>query len=695
MAFWRPGAIICNVFSACAGLDRSPDAVDHADVRFNGNSVRVRTLLRLLAALIVVSTVGTAWAETPMHGLSMYGDLKYPPGFKHFDYVNPNAPKGGLLRLSDIGTFDSLNPYILKGVAANTEQVFETLLVPSADEPFSEYGLIAESVEVPADRSWVIFNLRPEARFQDGSPITAEDVVFSFDILRTKGHPQLRFYYSAIAKAEILGPLRVKFTFVAGENRELPLIVGEMPIFSKAYWQTRDFEKTTLEPPLGSGPYKVESVDPGRSITLKRVENYWGANLGVNVGRFNFDRIRTDYYRDATVALEAFKAGQFDLRIENVSKYWATAYDVPAVQQGLIKKENIPNSRSTGMQAFAFNVRRPIFGDPKVREALDYAFDYEWTNRNLFYGAYTRTESFFSNSELASRGLPEGKELAALQPFHDRLPPELFTTPYGEPTTDGNGNVRPNLLKALDLLGQAGWHVDKDKLINDAGQPMRFEILLYDASFQRIVLPFVRNLKRIGIEATVRNVDVSQYQNRVNAFDFDMIIMSWGESLSPGNEQSNFWTSQAADTQGSRNVVGIRNPVVDALVGEVISAPDRKSLVARTRALDRVLLWNHYVIPQWHLVADRVAYWNKLNQPEGTPTRGFQIDTWWIDPAKERAVASKIAEVAAQAPPEALPPAGTEPKTETPRKPTEWWRWVMVTFIMAVAIWRWQRRRGR
>ena len=695
MVLWRQGANICNAISARAGLDRGPDAVDHASVRFNGNSVRVRILLRLLAALIVVSTVGTVRAETPTHGLSMYGDLKYPLGFKHFDYVNPTAPKGGLLRLSDIGTFDSLTPYILKGVAANTEQVFETLLVPSADEPFSEYGLIAESVEVPADRSWVIFNLRPEARFQDGSPITAEDVVFSFDTLRTKGHPQLRFYYSAIAKAEILAPLRVKFTFVPGENRELPLIVGEMPIFSKAYWQTRDFEKTTLEPPLGSGPYKIEAVDPGRSITLKRVENYWGANLGVNVGRFNFDRIRTDYYRDATVALEAFKAGQFDLRIENVSKYWATAYDVPAVQQGLIKKENIPNSRSTGMQAFAFNVRRPIFADPKVREALDYAFDYEWTNRNLFYGAYTRTESFFSNSELASRGLPEGKELAALQPFRDRLPPEMFTTPYREPTTDGNGNVRPNLLKALDLLGQAGWHVDKDKLINDAGQPMRFEILLYDASFQRIVLPFVRNLKRIGIEATVRNVDVSQYQNRVNAFDFDMIIMSWGESLSPGNEQSNFWTSQAADTQGSRNVVGIRNPVVDALVGGVIAAPDRESLVARTRALDRVLLWNHYVIPQWHLVADRVAYWNKLNQPEVTPTRGFQIDTWWIDPAKERAVASKIAEVTAQAPPTTSPQAGTEPKAEPPRKSTEWWRWVMVTFIMAVAIWRWQRRRGR
>lgn len=660
--------------------------------------LRVRIFFCSLVSIVFALTVGPACAETPTHGLSMYGDLKYPPDFKHFDYVNPNAPKGGLLRLSDIGTFDSLNPFILKGVSADTTQTFDTLLTPAADEPFSEYGLVAESVEVPPDRSWVIFNLRPEARFHDGSPITAEDVVFSFNILRTKGAPQLRFYYSAVDKAEVLAPLRVKFTFKAGENRELPMIVGEMPIFSKAYWQTRDFEKTTLEPPLGSGPYEVEAVDPGRSITLKRVANYWGARLPVNVGRFNFGRIRTDYYRDATVALEAFKAGQFDFRAENIAKNWATAYDTPAVQEGLIRKENIPNSRSTGMQAFAYNTRRAIFADIRVREALDYAFDFEWTNKNLFYGAYTRTESYFSNSELASRGVPTGKELAVLEPFRDKLPPKLFTTPYREPKTDGDGNVRPNLLKALDLLGQAGWHVSKDKLVDDKGRQMQFEILLYDPSFERVVLPFVHNLKRIGIDASVRIVDVSQYQNRVNDYDFDMMIMSWGESLSPGNEQRNFWTSQAADTPGSRNVVGIHNPVVDALVDEIIAAPDRESLVARTRALDRVLLWGHYVIPQWHLVADRVAYWNKLVRPAVTPTRGYQLDAWWIDSAKERVLSSKISETPGNA-----PAAGTQPKgaatgkAETPPKAsenpwTQWWRWAMAGIVMALAIYRWQRR---
>jgi microcin C transport system substrate-binding protein len=673
--------------------------VDH-DRPIQPNPVRVRALssLFLAAALLVALSVASARAETPAHGLAMHGDLKYPPGFQHFDYVNPNAPKGGLLRLSDLGTFDSLNPYILKGVAANTEQVFETLLASSADEPFSEYGLIAESVEVPADRSWVIFNLRPEARFHDGSPITADDVVFSFDILRAKGHPQLRFYYSAVAKAEAEGPRRVKFTFVPGENRELPLIIGQMPILSKAYWQTREFDKTTLEPPLGSGPYRVESVDPGRSITLKRVEDYWGAKLAVNVGRYNFDRIRTDYYRDGTVALEAFKAGQFDLRMENVSKYWATAYDIPAVNQGLIKKEDIPNGRSTGMQSFAFNARRALFADKRVREALDYAFDFEWTNRNLFYGAYTRTESYFSNSELASTGLPQGQELAVLEPFRDRLAPEVFTTPFTAPKTDGNGNVRPNLLKALDILGQAGWHVAADKLVNDAGQPFKFEILLYDPSFERIVLPFVRNLKRIGIDASLRVVDVSQYQNRVRDFDFDMIIMSWGESLSPGNEQRNFWTSRAAETPGSRNVVGIKDPVVDALVDMVVAAPDREALVARTRALDRTLLWGHYVIPQWHLTTDRVAYWNKLSRPAVTPTRGVEVDAWWIDPNKEQVLNARIPEVAIQPPPNAAaaetPTADAPPSEPVEAKP-EWWRWAMVAAVLALAIWRWQRRRKR
>jgi microcin C transport system substrate-binding protein len=675
--------------------------VDHDPARSNGNPVRVRALSSLLAILLVALTVGHAGAATPQHGIAMHGDLKYPPDFKHFDYVNPDAPKGGLIKLAGIGTFDSLNPYILRGVpAAAAAQLYDTLLTPAMDEPFSEYGLIAESIEVPDDRSWAIFNLRPEAKFNDGSPITADDVVFSLNILKTKGHPQLRFYYSAVAKVEALGPRRVKFTFAPGENREMPLIIGEMPIFSKAYWEGRDFEKTSLDPPLGSGPYTVEAVDPGRSITLKRVANYWGADLPVNVGRFNFDRMRTDYYRDSTVALEAFKAGQYDFRMENSAKNWATGYDSPALNQGLIKKESIPNSRPQGMQAYAFNIRRPIFADPRVREALDYAFDFEWTNRTLFYGAYTRTESYFSNSELASSGLPQGAELAALEPFRDRLPPEVFTTPYQAPKTDGSGNIRPNLLKALALLGQAGWHVDKDKLVNAAGMPMTFEILLYDPSFERVTLPFVRNLKRIGIDASVRTVDVSQYQNRMDHRDFDMIVMSWGESLSPGNEQRDFWSSAAADTPGTRNVVGIKNPVVDALIDEVVAAPDRESLVARTRALDRVLLWGQYVIPQWHLTVDRVATWNKLSRPAVTPTRGVQLDTWWIDPAKAQTLAARIPEVQIQPPPDdaqgSSGAAGHAGAPETPPKhPTEWWRWVLVAAILAMAILRWQRRRRR
>jgi microcin C transport system substrate-binding protein len=680
--------------------------------------------LSLISTVLLALTVGTATAQPqsaspapkPAHGLSMYGDLKYPPNFKHLDYVNPDAPKGGTVKLAGFGTFDNLNPFILRGVAAAAmSDTFDTLLADTADEPFSEYGLIAESVEVPEDRSWVIFNLRPEAKFQDGTPITADDVVFSLEILKAKGHPQLRFYYQAVTKAEALGSRRVKFTFVEGENRELPLIVGQLPIMSKAYWQGRDFEKTTLEPPLGSGPYKVESVDPGRSITLKRDESYWGKDLPINVGRHNFDRVRTDYYKDTTVALEAFKAGQYDWRLENSAKNWATGYDTPALRQGLIVKEEIPNQRPTGMQAYAFNIRRPIFADPKVREALAYAFDFEWTNRTLFYGSYTRTESYFSNSELASHGLPQGDELALLDKYRAKLPPEVFTEEYRAPTTDGSGNIRPNLLKALDLLGQAGWHVDKDKLVNAAGEPMRFEVLLYDPAFERVTLPFARNLKRIGIEANVRTVDVSQYQNRMDNRDFDMIVMSWGQSLSPGNEQRDFWSSAAADAPGTRNVVGIKNPVVDALVDSLISAPTREALVTRTRALDRTLLWGYYVIPQWHLTSDRVASWAKLSRPAVTPTRGVQFDAWWIDPQKERTVAQKLPEIQAQT--EAAQPteaAGTAPADSHTAGTTEpapnasaadeepaekhnpfadWWRWAMVAAVLALAIFRYQRRK--
>jgi len=607
-------------------------------------ALRVTAALLVLAvALALAQVVGVQGADpraTTGHGLSIHGDLKYGPGFKHFEYANPDAPKGGDVRLPAIGTFDNLNPFILKGVAAaGLGQLFDTLTLASSDEPSSEYGLIAESVEVPADRSWVAFTLRPEARFHDGSPITADDVIWTFQTLKSKGHPFYRAYYAQVAKAETQGPRKVKFSFGAGENRELPVIAGQLPVLSKAYWSKRDFEKTTLEPPLGSGPYRVESVDAGRSIVYRRVKNYWGAKLPVRAGQDNFDTIRYDYYRDSTVALEAFKAGQYDFRQENSAKNWATAYTIPAVTQGLIKKEEIPNQVPTGMQAFVFNTRRPIFQDRRVRQALGYAFDFEWANKSLFYGAYTRTRSYFSNSELASSGLPGPEELKVLEPFRGRVTPEVFTKEYQPPVTDGSGDIRANLREALALLKEAGWVVQGGKLANArTGEPMQFEILLDDPNFERITLPFVKNLERLGVTARVRTVDSAQYQKRVESFDFDMVVGGWGQSLSPGNEQTDFWNSERAGIAGSRNLAGVHDPVVDKLVELVISAPDRQNLVARTRALDRVLLWGFYGIPHFHIRTFRVAYWDKFDRPRVSPRYALGFDTWWVDAKKEAAL---------------------------------------------------------
>lgn len=579
---------------------------------------------------------------TVSHGLSMYGDLKYGPRFKHFDYVNPEAPKRGDVKLAAIGTFDTLHPFVLKGVpAAGLGEVFETLTVGSADEPFSQYGLIAETIELPADRSWVAYTLRPQARFHDGSPITADDAVWTFQTLKSKGHPFYRAYYAQVLRAEKLGERKVKFVFAKGDNRELPLIVGQMPMLSKAYWSTRDFEKTTLEPPLGSGAYGIQSVEPGRSIVYQRVKDHWGARLPVNVGRDNFDTIRFDYYRDTTVALEAFKAGQYDFRQENMAKHWATAYTGPAVSRGLIKKDAIKNEVPTGMQAFVFNQRRPIFQDRRVRQALAHAFDFEWTNRHLFHGAYTRTTSFFSNSELASHGLPDAAQRQLLEPFRGKVPDEVFTREYQPPSTDGSGNIRDNLREALTLLGAAGWTVKGGRLVNARGQPMQFEILTNDPTFERIALPVAKNLERLGIGARVRTVDSAQYQNRMDTFDFDVTVVVWGQSLSPGNEQRDFWHSASADVPGSRNFAGIKDPVVDRLVELVIQAPDRASLVARTRAVDRVLLWGHHVIPHWHIQAYRVAYWDKFGRPAIAPKYVLGFDTWWADPKKEAELARR------------------------------------------------------
>ncbi len=594
-----------------------------------------RSLVLALAVCLGLSQL-TAAAERagPAHAIAMHGTPKYQPGFRHFDYVNPAAPKGGTLRVAVQGTFDSFNPFIPKG-NAGAGNSYESLLASSADEPFTQYGLIAETIEVPRDRSWAVFTLRPQARWHDGKPISVDDVIWSLETLKTKGQPFFRFYYGGVAGAEQIGPRQVKFTFSDRGNRELPLIVGQLPILPKHYWESRDFEKTTLEPPLGSGPYRVTDFEPGRYVVTERVTDYWGAKLPVNVGQNNFDRIRYDYYRDDTVIRQALKAGEIDFRLENQAKAWALDYDVPAVQRGWLIKEEIRHFSPTGMQAFVYNTRRELFSDRTVREALAYAFDFEWTNRNLFFGQYARTESYFSNSELAAAGLPEGRELNVLDRYRERVPIELFHRPYKAPSTDGSGWPRENLARAFALLEEAGWVVRDMKLVNeDTGAGFSFEILLVSPAFERIVLPFVRNLKRLGIDARVRLVDQSQYINRIRSFDFDMIVSGWGASESPGNEQRSYWTSAAASSPAASNYAGVNDPVVDELVELLINAPDRKSLVARARALDRVLLFGYYVIPQWHLRMQRVLYWDKFSRPEVTPRTGTSIDYWWFDEAK-------------------------------------------------------------
>jgi microcin C transport system substrate-binding protein len=574
-------------------------------------------------------------ASKVMHATALHGEPKYGPDFTHFDYVNPGAPKGGVIRVASRGTFDSFNPFIPKGNSGIGQAYFESLLTSSADEPFTEYGLIAESIEIPDDRSWVIFTLRPEARWHDGKPITVADVIWSFSTLKTKGQPYYRFYYKGVVNAERIGERRVKFSFSEKGNRELPLIIGQLPILPKHYWEHRDFEKTTLEPPLTSGPYQITRFEAGRFIVQERVKDYWSENLPVNKGQNNFDRIRIDFYRDDTVIRQALKAGEVDFRAENQAKAWALDYDVPAVRNGWLKKETIPHQLPTGMQAFVFNTRREIFRDPRVRRALAYAFDFEWTNKNLFFGQYTRTESYFSNSELAAAGLPEGEEREILERYRGRIPDEVFTTPYQAPSTDGSGWPRDNLRQAFQLLEQAGWVVRDMRLVNmHTGQPMQFEILLVSKEFERIVLPFARNLKRLGIDARTRLVDSSQYINRLRSFDFDMFVNVWGQSESPGNEQRSYWSSAAADSAAARNYAGIKDLVIDELIELVITAPDRVSLIARVRALDRVLLHGHYVIPNWHLRYQRILYWDKFSRPKATAKFGTATDLWWFDAQK-------------------------------------------------------------
>lgn len=567
----------------------------------------------------------------PQHALTLYGEApKYPADFSHFDYVNPTAPKGGTLRQAGFGSFDSLNPFINKGVAADEiGLVYDTLTRRSLDEPFTEYGLLAEKIERASDNSWVRFYLRPEARFHDGHPVTAEDVVFSFDTLMKDGAPLYRAYYADVSQAVAEDERRVRFDFRHTGNRELPLILGQLAVLPKHWWEGRDFTKSGMEPPLGSGPYRVANIQAGRSIRYERIKDWWGKDLPINRGFYNFDSMQVDYYRDNTVALEALKAGQFDYWLETSAKNWATAYDVPVVRNGQLIKEEIPNNNPAGMQGFIFNIRRPLFQDRRVREALALLFDFEWANRQLFNGAYTRTRSYFDNSELASRGLPDVAELKILEPLREQIPPEVFTSEFRLPTTDGSGIIRDQQRRAYQLLQEAGWRIEGDRMLDARGQPVRIEFLLAQADFERILLPYKRNLADLGIELDIRRVDVSQYINRLRSRDFDMMVGGFSQSNSPGNEQREYWHSVSADNPGSRNFIGLKDPAIDRLVDGLIQADSRDSLISHTRALDRVLLWGHYVVPNWHIKTWRVAYWDRLGHPTVTPHYDIGLYTWW------------------------------------------------------------------
>ena len=570
----------------------------------------------------------------PMHAIAMHGAPKYSADFQNFDYVNPNAPKGGVLRQATFGSFDTFNPFVIKGnAAAGTGLVFETLMTSSLDEPFTEYGLVADSIEVPENRAWVAFHINPKARFSDGKPITAEDVVFTFEMLKQHGVPQYRYYYGDVQKVEATASDLVLFTFKSTNNRELPLILGQMPVLSKADWQGKDFSATTLTMPLGSGPYKLKGFELNRYVVYERDPNYWGKDLPVNRGLYNFDEIRFDVYRDTAVAVEAFKAGAYDLRQENEAKRWATNYDFPAFQEGRVKKREFSHQLPSGMQGFVFNTRRAIFEDKRVREALQYVLDFNWLNRHLFYGSYHRTNSYFDNSYLAAKGLPSVQERALLEPYAAQIDPRVLTEQI-EPIEMQSSNPRPELLKALDLLAQAGWHVKNGVLQNSAGEPFEFEILLDSsgaAAWERIALSFVRNLKKIGITAHIRVMDALQYKHRVDEFDFDMFVMVWGQSLSPGNEQRYFWGSEAALQQGSYNFAGIQDPVIDMLIEKIVSAKDEQELTSATHALDRMLMWGFYVIPHWHMQGVRFVYWDKFGMPKAEPMHGVNIMSWWAE----------------------------------------------------------------
>lgn len=606
------------------------------------------------------------------HALSLVGEPKYGPEFEHFDWVNPNAPKGGTIRGYMEGSFDSLNPFTVQGQPARgLGLTYDSLLSTSLDEPSTEYALVAEWVSYPDDYSSVTFGLRPEARFHDGKPITPEDVIFSLEAQK-KAHPQYAFYYKNVVKAEKTGEREVTFTFDVKGNRELPQIVGQLMVLPKHYWegqrsdgQPRDITKSTLEAPLGSGPYKVKQFDPGRSITFERVDDYWAKDLPVSRGQWNYDEIKFTYSRDRIPAFEEFKSGKLDYWAENVASQWATAYNFPAVKKGLVKKEAIPVKRVAPMQAFVFNQRRKQFQDTRVRKAFALAFDFEEANRMTFYNLYTRVGSYFENSELASKGLPEGRELEILEEVREEVPAEVFTKEWKNPVNATPEEFRKNMREASRLLDEAGWKLQQETAKddecgffcglmrtvglssarkenvrrNDQGEILAVEFLLNAPTFERVVLPYVQHLRKLGIKASVRIVDSAQYSRRTDAFDYDIIIDSFPQSESPGNEQRDFWGSAAADREGSRNTAGIKNPAIDKLIDKVVFATSREELVAATNALDRVLLWNFYVAPHWHYPYERIVTWDIFGRPEKLPSQSSGLtQVWWIDPQKQKAL---------------------------------------------------------
>ena len=599
---------------------------------FSSNPLILPAVLWIIYLLFGLSTSSFATEATPVHAIAMHGSPKYPANFTHFEYVNPTAPKGGQVKLVAIGNFDTFNEFIPKGIAASgIGLIYDTLTVNGTEEAFTQYGLIAEKIELPADRSWVVFHINPKATFADGHPITAEDVEFTFNTLLEKGKPFYRYYYGSVKSVAVLDKYRIRFE-LGTDNQELALILGQLAVLPKHYWQDNDFTKADLAIPLGSGPYKLKGYDAGKRVVYERRKDYWAKDLPVNRGRYNFDRLIYEYFLDPTVALEAFKSGTYDFRAENNSKFWATQYEGPQFTSKNITKEEINHERPVGMQGFVFNIRKPLFQDPTLRRAMAYAFDFEWSNKNLFYGQYRRTLSYFQNTELAATGLPSPAELALLTPFKDQLPQEVFNQVYDLPVTDGAGKARQILRQGIKQLKAAGYNIKENQLHSPSGEPIEFDILIHQAQWERIVLPFVKNLKVLGITANLRRVDVNQYVERIRKFDFDMIINSFGQSLSPGNEQRDFWHSASANVPDSRNVIGIKNPVIDHLIDLIIAAPNREQLVIRTRALDRVLLWNHYIIPNWHVSYHRLAYTKKLIRPQHLPKYDIDLFAWWVDP---------------------------------------------------------------